>query len=185
MLQFILQFCRAPGLVKICLSQPDGCDDHHILHTGTWLRDNHSGKCCSKSCYGVELQVAKCKKNTSIDEENDATAGIQTTTRSYLCLRVKGNIVTSPEKDDWFQQTRLWIATAKNGSIWKYFSIFPLQRMHGICCHASVFLIRPTHTHSNTLLASYFKDIDFLVCRPYQWWQTDCITPLLFRKAPS
>ena len=23
--------------------------------------------------------------------------------------------------------------------------------MHGICCHASVFLIRPTPTHSNTL----------------------------------
>ena len=38
------------------------CDDHHILHTGTWLRDDHSVNCCSKSCYTVELQVAKCKK---------------------------------------------------------------------------------------------------------------------------
>jgi len=37
-------------------------DDHHILHTGTWLSDDHPGKCCSKSCYAVELQVAKCKK---------------------------------------------------------------------------------------------------------------------------
>jgi len=52
-----------------------------------------------------------------IDEENDATAGIQTITRSYLYLRVIGNIVTSPEKDDWLQQTSLQIATAENGSI--------------------------------------------------------------------
>ena len=85
------------------------------------------------------------------NEENDATAGIQTITRSYLCLRVKGSIVTSPEKDDCLQQTRLQIAIAENGSIWRYFSVFPLQGMHRICCHASVFLIRPTPTHNNTL----------------------------------
>ena len=41
------------------------CDDHHILHTDTWLRDDHPGKCCSKSCYAVELQVAKCKKHAN------------------------------------------------------------------------------------------------------------------------
>ena len=86
-----------------------------------------------------------------IDEENDATTGIQMITRSYLCLRVIGNIVTSPEKDDWLQQTRLRIATAENGSILRYFSIFPLQGMRGICCHVSVFLIRPTPTHNSTL----------------------------------
>ena len=86
-----------------------------------------------------------------INEENDATAGIQTITRSYLCLRVEGNIVTSPEKDDWLQQTRLRIATAENGSIWRYFSIFSLQGMNRIYCYASVFLIRPTPTHNNTL----------------------------------
>ena len=126
------------------------CDDHHILHTGTWLRDDHPGKCSSKSCYTVKFQVANVK-TTPIDEENNATAGIQMITRSYLCLRVIGNIVTSPEKDDWLQQTRLRIATAKNDSIWRYFSIFPLQGMHGIFCHASVFLIRPTPTHNNIL----------------------------------
>jgi len=86
-----------------------------------------------------------------INKENDATAGIQTITRSSLCLRVIGNIVTSSEKDDWLQQTGLWIATAENGLIWRYFLIFPLQEMLGICCHASVFLIRPTPTHNNTL----------------------------------
>ena len=54
-----------------------------------------------------------------IDEENNATAGIATNDHKKLliCLRVIGNIVTSPEKDDWLQQTRLQIATAKNGSI--------------------------------------------------------------------
>ena len=36
---------------------------------------------------------------------------------SYLCLRVIGNIITSPEKDDWLQQTKLRIAPAENGSI--------------------------------------------------------------------
>jgi len=86
-----------------------------------------------------------------INEENDATTGIQMITRSYLCLRVIGNIVTSPEKDDWLQQARLQIATVENGSILRYFSIFPLQGVHGICCHASVFLIRPTPTYNNTL----------------------------------
>ena len=85
------------------------------------------------------------QNNMTINEENDATAGIQTITRSYLCLRVIGNIVTSPEKDNWLQQIRLRIATAENGSIRRYILIFPLQRMHG------VFLIRPTPTHNNTL----------------------------------
>ena len=56
-------------------------------------------------------------KNTSIGEKSDATAGIQTITRSYLCLRVIGNIVTNLKKDNWLQQTRLQIALAENGSI--------------------------------------------------------------------
>ena len=55
--------------------------------------------------------------NTPIDEESNATAGMQMITRSYLCLRVIGNIVTNPERDNWLQQTRLWIATAENSSI--------------------------------------------------------------------
>ena len=51
------------------------------------------------------------------NDENNATAGIQTITRSYLCLKVKGNIVANPDKDNRLQQTRLLIATAENGSI--------------------------------------------------------------------
>ena len=34
--------------------------DHHIWHTGTWLRGEHSGKCCSISCNSVVLQVTNC-----------------------------------------------------------------------------------------------------------------------------
>ena len=34
--------------------------NHHIWHTGTWLRGDHSGKCCSISCNSVVLQVTNC-----------------------------------------------------------------------------------------------------------------------------
>ena len=60
-------------------------------------------------------------------------------------------------EEHWLNIERPENATGENGSILRYFFRFPLQGMHGICCHVSVFLIRP----------SYFEDIDFLVCRPY------------------
>ena len=47
--------CRMPQLkisrfsIKMCASQPDGQQAHQILHTGTWLRGEHSGKCCYNS----------------------------------------------------------------------------------------------------------------------------------------
>ena len=101
---------------------------------------------------------------------------MQTNTRSYLCLRVKGNIVTSPEKDDWLQQTRLRIATAENGSIWRYFSIFSLQGMNEIYCHASVFLIRPTPTHNNTLQVILKISIFWFADPSLGWeWANSCI----------
>ena len=34
--------------------------DHHIWHTDTWLRGEHSGKYCSISCNSVVLQAANC-----------------------------------------------------------------------------------------------------------------------------
>ena len=34
--------------------------DRNIWHTDTWLRGEHSGKCCSMSCNSVVLQVTNC-----------------------------------------------------------------------------------------------------------------------------
>jgi len=38
-----------------------------------------------------------------------------------------------------------------NSSILTYLTIFSLEGMGKICCHSSVFLIRPTPTHNNSL----------------------------------
>ena len=35
--------------------------DHHIWHTGTWLRGEYSGKYCSMSCNSIVLQVTNCR----------------------------------------------------------------------------------------------------------------------------
>ena len=56
-------------------------------------------------------------------------------------------------EEHWLQQTGSQNATGENGSIHRYFFRFPLQGMHGNCCHNIVFLIRPTPTHNNTLQA--------------------------------
>ena len=69
-------------------------------------------------------------------------------------------------KKHWLQQTRSQNATGKNGSILSYFFRFPLQKMHGIHCHVSVFLIRPTPAHYNTL----HEDINFSIYEPWQCW---------------
>jgi len=39
----------------------------------------------------------------------------------------------------------------KNRSISTYLTIFSLEKMDEIYCHSSVFLIRPTPTHNNSL----------------------------------
>ena len=40
--------------------------DHHIWHTDTWLRGDHSSKCCGISCNSVVLQVTRSAKNGTI-----------------------------------------------------------------------------------------------------------------------
>ena len=59
--------------------------------------------------------------------------------------------LTKLGEEHWLQQIRFQYTTAENGSILRYFFRFPLQGMHGICCHTSVFLITPTPIHRNTL----------------------------------
>ena len=58
-------------------------DSHHIPHTGTWLRGEHSGKCCS--IYILQIYHApghKLMKTLPISED-DATVTILTITRNY------------------------------------------------------------------------------------------------------
>ena len=63
----------------------------------------------------------------------------------------RGYTLTKLGEKHWLQQTRSQNTTGKNGLILRYFFRFPLQGMHGICCHVSVFLIKPTPTLNNTL----------------------------------
>ena len=51
-----------------------------------------------------------------IGKENNATVAIPNITRSHLCLRVRGDILTSPEKEHWLKHTRLVNATVENAS---------------------------------------------------------------------
>ena len=49
-------------------------------------------------------------------KENDATVAISNITRSHLCLRVRGDMLTSPEKEHWLKHTRLVNAIVENAS---------------------------------------------------------------------
>ena len=114
---------------------------HHILHIGTWLRCEHSSKCCSVSCNSVVLRVINWRKHCrSMKDDNQTTI-----TRNYKFLGVTGDAPTKLGEEHWLQQTKSQNATGKNGSIFKYFFRFPLQGMHGYCCHDSVF---PTHNNA-------------------------------------
>ena len=66
---------------NVCISArwSTSLDAHHILHTGTWLRGEHSGKFCSISCNSV---VHKLMKTSSISED-DANSTKLTITRNY------------------------------------------------------------------------------------------------------
>ena len=99
--------------------------------------------------------------STICDLEHDRIAITTTSTRMFTpkpntctCVQNMVNIEArwSPGWDIWDTE----------------FSRFPLQGMHKICCHDSVFLIRPT-PNTWQYFASYFEYIDFLVCRPYIW----------------
>ena len=54
-------------------------------------------------------------------------------------------------EEHWLQQQGLRMPQAKMAKILRYFFRFPLRGMHRSCCYDSVFLIRPTPTHSNAL----------------------------------
>jgi len=58
-------------------------DAHHILHTGTWLRGEHSDKCCSISCNYIMLHATNWWNHRRLVKKNDSTATILTITRSY------------------------------------------------------------------------------------------------------
>ena len=58
-------------------------DAYHILHTDTWLRGEHSGKCCSISCNSVVFQVTNWWKHCWSAKKDDAMVIILTITRNY------------------------------------------------------------------------------------------------------
>jgi len=80
--------------VKMCVSQPDGLQAAmlttfyiQVLDLGMIILVNVAVNPAMLSSSRQQI----VKKNMPIDEENNATAGIQTITRSYLGLRVIGN----------------------------------------------------------------------------------------------
>ena len=53
------------------------------------------------------------------------------------------------EREFWPKRITMQITTVKNQGI--YFALFSLEEIDEICCHTSVFLIRPTPTHDYSL----------------------------------
>ena len=91
--------------------------------------------------------------------ENNATATKLTTATKFLCLRIRGyphkawgGTLAATDKVSEFHR--------QNGSILRYFFRFP-QGMHGIRHHVSVFLIRPTPTHSSNTWQIILKNLKF------------------------
>ena len=118
-------------------------DAHHFLHRSAWLRGG--------PCNFVVLQATNWKKKTlPIGKErwfNGKNANNHKKllmSQSYMGYphKARGRALAATDKVSECHTSR---------SILRYFFKFPLQGMHRICCHVSVFLIRPYPTHNNTL----------------------------------
>ena len=130
---------------KVCTSQPDGqrvwmltIFSTQVLGLGVNILVN----------VAVYLAIMSCSR-PQVDEN------IAADHRRRVILQHNHKKLLLPQRYPHKAWGRTLAATDKVSEChrqkWLNSQVFPLQGMHGICCHASVFLIRPTPTHNNTL----------------------------------
>ena len=106
---------------------------------------------------GWKYQSSKAKKDDSSYSDNTNNH------KKLLMPQSYSGYLTKLGEKHWLQQTRSQNATGKNGSILSYFFKFsPQGREYTVftAMHVSVFLIRPTPTHNNTLQVIRYQFFD-------------------------